>query len=186
MNEWKCRVEIELTDENQIDLRYFDERDVAKHLSWRMSLAEAMDLASWWKTEGCSLETRKLPLTNAHYGTVQITAYALTLIQVKGFDPYGQLRILGWSLPPPVIEAMGHYFAVHEEPNRSGDRASEHEGGLGQCNSVEVADPRQSSMTDRIAVYSFRSDPQRRHQTTTQEVKSVNESRKEETRYVTS
>lgn len=184
MSEWKCRVEIQVLAEDVVELRLFDFSDKTKYLSWKMLLSEARDLASWWNTEGLSPQNRKLPVNNVRYRSIQLSMFTPSLVQVKGFDPHGSPKIVGWSLPAPMVEALRNYFSAHEEPIRPGDRSGGHEGERGQRNSSEAAIQRQSPTTDRIVVYFFQSDPQKRHHTTTQDGKSADENRKEDLYHV--
>lgn len=140
MRDWKCRVETELVTEEELELRLLDSQDDGRCLSWKIPLLEANDLASWWAEEIDS-ETRRLPVKDLRYRSIQISMYSHTLVQIKGFDTYGTPKIVGCSLPTPVFEALVHYFTVPKESNRPSTNTSEHEGELRPCNGLEAPFP---------------------------------------------
>lgn len=178
MSDWKCRAEIDLVTEEELELRLVDSTDDGRYLSWKIPLSEANDLASWWAEEIDS-ETRRLPVKDLRYRSIQISMYSPTLAQIKGFDAYGTPNIVGCSLPKPLLEALVHYFTVPRESNRPSTTTSEHEGGLRPWNGLEAPFLQASPPKDRIAVYFFDSNQHTLLQTTTQDVTSPSESRKE-------
>lgn len=178
MSNWKCRAEIELMTEEELELRLLDSPDDGRYLSWKIPLAEAYDLASWWGEEIDS-ETRRLPVKDLRYRSIQISMYSPTLVQIKVFDAYGTPKIVGCSLPTPVLEALVRYCTVPRESNHPSTTTSEHEGGLRPWNGLEAPFLQASPPKDRIAVYFFDSNQHTHLQTTTRDVTFPRETRKE-------
>lgn len=141
MNEWKCQVEIEHMTDGQVEVRLFDCPKNGKYLSWKIPLLEAQDLSSWWEEEAHP-KTLRLPLIDSIYRSIQISMYSPTLVLIKGFDAYGTPKIVGFSLPTEVVEALVNYFAAQRESNRSSTTTHEDERGLETCTALEAATPK--------------------------------------------
>jgi hypothetical protein len=177
MNEWRCHVEIELISDEQVEVRLFGSPDNGKYLSWKIPLSEAQDLASWWEEE-VAPGTRRLPVKDLRHRSIQISMYSPTLVQIKGFDAYGSPRVVGWSLPTPVVEALVQYFAVPWKSSLPSTITSQHERRLRPRDPLEAAVPKESPITDRISVYFFGSDQDVLRKTATRDVTSLIENRK--------
>jgi hypothetical protein len=88
-----------------------------------MPIHEARDLAQWWKAEGALIETRHLPICNQRFENVRISMFTLSTIDVRGFDQYGRVKLLGCSLPREVVEYLvaslpdmrSHQTPVHQK-----------------------------------------------------------------------
>lgn len=155
MNELKCRVEIELITDNEVEIRLFDSFEDQKCLCWKMLVSEAKDLSSWWQKKKAFLQDGKLPLKNLRYGSVQVSMHVPSLLEVKGFDFYCSPKIVGWTLPVAAVEALGHFFSVYDQPDCPPDKSDSSQERLAPDNPVPTVGLGQSFVKDRIGVLFF-------------------------------
>lgn len=106
MNKQKQRVEIKPSGDGVIKLRYFDTPKSVSYFSWEMPIDEADDLARWWKNEGMQIRKRQPPVVEHKFGSVLISMFTHARVEVRGFDQYGRLKLLGYSLPRKVVECL--------------------------------------------------------------------------------
>ena len=93
-------------EDDIVELRYFDQSKSSGYLSWEMPISEATDLARWWEKEGMHLRKRQLPVIGHKFGNILISILTHARVDMRGFDLYGGLKTLGYSLPIKVVECL--------------------------------------------------------------------------------
>ena len=106
MNEQNERVEFKKLEDSIIELRYFDHPKAETYFSWKMPVNEANDLVRWWEKEGMQIKKTQLPIVKQKFRNVLISMFTQTRIDVQGFNQYGGLKMLGYSLPRKVVECL--------------------------------------------------------------------------------
>ena len=101
------RVEFKNLEENIIELRYFDRPKANSYFSWKIPINEVNDLAGWWKNEGMQIKKKQLPIVEHKFGSILISMFTHARVDIRGFDRYGGLKLLGYSLPIKVVEHLG-------------------------------------------------------------------------------
>ena len=76
------------------------------YFSWKMPVNEANDLVRWWEKEGLQIKKNQLPIVEHKFRNVLISMFTQTRIDVQGFNQYGGLKMLGYSLPRKVVECL--------------------------------------------------------------------------------
>ena len=100
------RVEFEKMEDDIVELRYFDQPKTNSNFSWKMPINEANDLARWWENKGMQIRKRQLPIVEHKFESVLISMFTHARVDVRGFDQYGGLKLLGYSLPRKVVECL--------------------------------------------------------------------------------
>ena len=76
------------------------------YFSWKMPVNEANDLVRWWEKEGMQIRKRQLPVVEHKFKSVLISMFTHASVDIRGFDQYGVLKLLGYSLPRKVVECL--------------------------------------------------------------------------------
>ena len=106
MNKQNGQVEINKKEDGIVELRYFDRPNVSGCYSWKMPIHEADDLGKWWLTDGVQIRKEDIPVLSHRCGNVLISMFTHTRVDVRGFNQYGGLKMLGYSLPRKVVECL--------------------------------------------------------------------------------
>jgi len=100
----KQRVEIRLSDDGVIELRYYGRLRRSRYYSWEMPSDEASELVRWWKNEGADIKNGQLPLIDKKFGKVLISMFAQARVEARPIDRFGRPKFHTYSLPRAVIE----------------------------------------------------------------------------------
>ena len=106
MSKQDGRAEFKKSEESIIEPRYFDHPKAETYFSWKMPVNEANDLVRWWEKEGMQIKKTQLPIVKQKFRNVLISMFTQTRIDVQGFNQYGGLKMLGYSLPKKVVECL--------------------------------------------------------------------------------
>ena len=106
MSKQDGRAEFKKSEESIIELRYFDHPKAETYFSWKMPVNEANDLVRWWEKEGMQIKKTQLPIVEHKLRNVLISMFTYAGVDVRGFDRYGGLKPLGYSLPRTVVECL--------------------------------------------------------------------------------
>ena len=122
MNKQKQRVEIKPSGDGVIKLRYFDTPRSNRYCSWKMPANEVNDIVRWWENEGIQIRKRHLAIIDSRCGSVLISIFTQTRVEVRAFDQYGCLKTLGYSLSRTVVECLGIWLQDGQQSQKSGNR----------------------------------------------------------------
>jgi len=115
------RAEFEKLKGSIIELRYFDHPKAEKCFSWKMPVNEANDLVRWWKKEGMQTGKNQLPIVEHKFRNVLVSMPTHTRIEVRGFNQYGRLKMLGYSLPRKAVESLSVWLQDGQQFQKSSD-----------------------------------------------------------------
>jgi len=116
------RVEFEKLEDDIVELRYFDQPKTNSNFSWKMPINEANDLASWWENKGMQIRKRQLPIVEHKFRSVLISMFTYARVDVRGFDQYGGLKLLGYSLPRKVVECLSIWLQDRQQSQKTNNR----------------------------------------------------------------
>ncbi len=119
MRRQRQTVKIECTDSEMIGIFYFDDPKRSSYLHWEIPMNEADSLVRWWAVEGSQIRKNKLPVREHKFGSVLISMFTCSgSVHLKGFGPYGELKMLGYSLPRTVVKHLWAWlqdnYAAHD------------------------------------------------------------------------
>ena len=100
------RVKIEKVEDEIVELRYFEQSKGNGYYSWKMPLNEANDLARWWENEGVQIMKRQLPIVERKFGSILISMFKQSSVEMRTTDQYGRTMFRGYSLPRKVVEYL--------------------------------------------------------------------------------
>jgi hypothetical protein len=79
-------------------------------LLWQMPFQQAVDLARWWRTESNDVKNGQKEVRNKKVGSVLVSMFAPRLIHVRGLNKFGNIEIVGYSLPSAVVEYLASWI----------------------------------------------------------------------------
>ncbi|MBM4103142.1 MAG: hypothetical protein FJ263_03705 [Planctomycetes bacterium] len=115
-------VKFKKLEDNVIELRYFDRPNANSYFSWKMPINEVNDLARWWKNEGMHVKKKQLPMNEHKFGSILISMFTHARVDIRGFDRYGGVKLLGYSLPLKVVEHLGIWLQDRQLSQKSDSR----------------------------------------------------------------
>ncbi len=114
MNRPRPYAGVTLIDDRTVALHYFEGGENESGRTWQMPIQEARDLARWWRMESPQVKSGRTPLNDLRVGDILVSMFAPTLIHVRGLDKYGNVRLVGYSLPRDVVEHLATWLLEHE------------------------------------------------------------------------
>lgn len=98
------KVEFKNSPNGDLEIRYFDPPCDSSYYSWRLPKKVVEELISWWK----KLRKNKDIIFPIKEKTkiCEFTMYTEKSVDVREFDSFGRLKIVGWSLPNVTVEEL--------------------------------------------------------------------------------
>lgn len=124
MYKQQAAVEIKRIGEDQLELRYFGSSQEGSYRSWKMLLREAEDLRSWWQSEGSHFGDGESPIRDQRSGSVLVSMFVPTLVEVRMLDAWGKPKTVGCALPREVLEHLASYLDRQASPPERSESGS--------------------------------------------------------------
>lgn len=96
------RVEVIICDSSHVELRLYDTVEDERYRSWKIPLSVATVIASWWH----DLQTHGTAGKGQEFPNAVIQMPSSSYVYVKERDSLGRTNMVGWGLPPVVVEAL--------------------------------------------------------------------------------
>lgn len=98
------KVELINSSDGILEVRYFDDCKDERYRSWKMPRAVAEELI-FWRKKLTQSKGREFPIKEK----TKICEFSMPTdkyINIREFDSLGRPKMIGWSLPKPVIEEL--------------------------------------------------------------------------------
>jgi hypothetical protein len=96
------RLETVFLNPETLEIRFYDSSEDNTYRSWKVDRSVAVAVADWWRNSDIySLKAKKIKTD-----IVEITLLSASHAEIRALDSLGRPKMVGWSLPIPVVQAL--------------------------------------------------------------------------------